>query len=327
MTSHQADGVFQGGGVKGIALAGALEEFADDTRHPQNYVHEWIQLAGTSAGAIVAAYLACGHSAEETATLVKETDFTRFEDWGPGGELLGGAVNLARHHGLAHGRAFHDWFRDQIDDRTFRDVENAGRTLKLIATDITRREMLVLPDSLADYRVSKNADPIDPKSFAVADAVRMSMSIPYFFQPIELIHGKTGLPSTIVDGGVLSNFPVWIFDVADRDPTRPTFGFKLTGGKGAGGGLEKIVSALGWPVQMGVDIFHTTTDAWDEYWVSHSTFVRTCAISTGDIGTTDFNLAAERKQWLLDSGKEAASSFLDRWNPGQYLNSHGRKLG
>jgi hypothetical protein len=44
MTPHQADGVFQGGGVKRIALAGALEEFADGTRHPQNYVQDQIHL-------------------------------------------------------------------------------------------------------------------------------------------------------------------------------------------------------------------------------------------------------------------------------------------
>ncbi len=126
---------------------------------------------------------------------------------------------------------------------------------------------------------------------------------------------------------MLSNFPVWIFDVEDHDPTRPTFGFKLIGGKGAGGGLEKIVRAFGWPVEMGVDIFHTATDAWDEYWVTHSTYVRTCAISTGDVGTTDFDLTGEQKQWLLDSGKEAARSFLERWTPAQYVNSHGRTLG
>jgi NTE family protein len=289
-------------------------------------VQDWIQLAGTSAGAIVAAFLACGHNAEQTAALIKETDFTKFEDWGWGGEILGGAINLALHHGLAHGKAFHDWFRDHIDNQTFGDIEKAKRTLKLIATDITRREMLVLPDSLTNYRVSKNARPIDPKSFAVADAVRMSMSIPYFFQPIELIHNETGLASTIVDGGVLSNFPVWIFDVKDRDPVRPTFGFKLVGGMGVGGGLEKIIRASGWPVGMGVDIFHTTTEAWDKYWVSNSTYVRTCAISTGDIGTTDFNLTAKQMQWLLNSGQQSARAFLDEWDPAQYLNSHGRKL-
>ncbi len=323
--SHEADGVFQGGGVKGIALAGALEEFADGARHPDNYVDNWVQLAGTSAGAIIAAYLACGNNVADTAKLVKETDFTQFEDWGPGGELLGGAINLALHHGLAHGKAFLDWFRKQTEDKTFGDVENAKRKLKLVATDITRREMLVLPDSLPKYRVSKDSGPIDPRSFAVADAVRMSMSIPYFFQPVELIHDETGLPSTIVDGGVLSNFPVWIFD-KDRDLKRPTFGFKLIGGGGVGGGLEKIVNAFGWPVQMGVNIFHTATDAWDAYWVSNSTYVRTCTVSAGDIGTTDFHLTPAQRQWLLNSGKEAAREFLHKWNPDQYVNSYGRKL-
>jgi NTE family protein len=312
--------------VKGLALAGALEEFADSALHQQNYVDDWVQLAGTSAGAIIAAFLACGHSVEETAALVKGTDFAKFEDWGPGGEIIGGAINLALHHGLAHGKVFHDWFRDQINDQTFGDVEDAKRTLKLIATDITRREMLVLPDALSNYRVTKDGSPIDPKRFAVADAVRMSMSIPYFFQPVELIHHETGIPSTIVDGGVLSNFPVWIFDVADHDSLRPTFGFKLIGGRGVGGGLDRIVRALGWPVEMGVDIFHTTTEAWDKYWVSHSTYVRTCAISAGDIGTTDFNLTEQQKDRLLESGKQTARKFLDEWDPSQYVNSHGRKL-
>jgi NTE family protein len=186
--------------------------------------------------------------------------------------------------------------------------------------------MLVLPGSLSNYRLDKDSGPIDPQAFAVADAVRMSMSIPYFFQPVELFHVETGLPSTIVDGGVLSNFPVWIFDVEDHDPKRPTFGFKLIGGKGVGGGLEKIVRAFGWPVQMGVDIFHTATDAWDAYWVSNSTYVRTCTVSAGDVGTTDFNLTPAQRQWLLESGKGAAREFLDKWNPDQYLNSYGRKL-
>jgi NTE family protein len=182
----EADGVFQGGGVKGIALAGALEEFADRTKHPDNYVDTWVQVAGTgtSAGAIVAAYLACGHDAAETVQLIKSTPFAEFEDWGAGGPLLGGVVNLVRNHGLAHGEKFHAWFRGQISDKTFGDIHAEGRTLKLIASDITRREMLVLPEALASYRLSAGSNPIDPESFPVADAVRMSMSIPYFFQPV-----------------------------------------------------------------------------------------------------------------------------------------------
>ena len=227
MEAHRADGVFQGGGVKGLALVGALEEFADQQAHPENYVEDWVQLAGTSAGAIVAAYLACGHTAAETVDLIKETNFEEFEDWGPGGPVLSGVLNLMRHHGLAPGKRFHDWFSEKIDDKTFGDIAAGERTLRIIATDITRREMLVLPEALSEYSLTADGAPIEPSSFRVADAVRMSMSIPYFFQPVELFHKETG-QSTIVDGGVLSNFPVWIFDV-DHDAKRPTFGFKLVG--------------------------------------------------------------------------------------------------
>jgi NTE family protein len=325
MNEHEADAVFQGGGVKGLALVGALAEFGDRVRHPDSYVENWVNVAGTSAGAIVAAYLACGHSVEETVALVHDTPFADFCDWGSGGEIIGGALNLIGHHGLARGEVFHRWFRDKTESRTFADVARDGRTLKLIAADISRREMLVLPDALSSYTRPGQTEPIDPASVVVADAVRMSMSIPFFFQPIELVHLETG-PSTIVDGGVLSNFPVWIFDVADRDPVRPTFGFKLTGGRSAGSHLAGIIRALGWPIEMGADIFHTSMEAWDKYWVSHATYVRTCAISAGEIGTTDFNLTAEQEKWLVDSGHAAAAEFLATWDPSAYVNRHGRKL-
>ncbi len=323
---HQADAVFQGGGVKGLALVGALLEFSDAAKHPAAHVQEWVNVAGTSAGAIIAAYLACGHGADDTRALVETAPFPSFQDWGRGGEILGGVRNLLGGHGLAHGTVFRDWFDSAVAGQTFGDITTAGRTLKLISADITRREMLVLPDDLAAYRLPDHEAPIDPAAFPVADAVRMSMSIPYFFAPITLTHHETGEPSTVVDGGVLSNFPVWIFDVADRDPTRPTFGFKLVGGRTAGSGFGHVLEHLGWPVAMGADIFHTASDAWDKRWASHSTTVRTCTVSAGTVGTTDFNLTGDQRAWLLNSGHEAAAAFLDTWDPGQYVNRRGRTL-
>jgi NTE family protein len=322
---HAADGVFQGGGVKGLGLVGALEAFADRDRHPDTYVDTWMSLAGTSAGAIVAAYLACGHSVPETVALVKGMPFQSFCDWGRGGEVIGGTLNLARIHGLAHGEVFHTWFRQQTAGRTFGEIEAEGRQLKMIATDLTRGEMLVLPQALADYRLPGGGGPIDPKTFAIADAVRMSMSIPYFFQPVELVH-KTGATSTIVDGGVLSNFPVWIFDTATADPERPTFGFRLIGGRSPAAGLHSVIAALGWGAEMGAEIVHAATGAWDRYWVEHSSLVRTCAIDAGNISTTDFDLTPEQANGLLASGRAAGDAFLDSWKPEDYVNQHGRHL-
>ncbi|MGH3770291.1 MAG: patatin-like phospholipase family protein [Pseudonocardiaceae bacterium] len=326
MTIHEADGVFQGGGVKGLALAGALLEFADKTHHPDTYVDKWVNVAGTSAGAIIAAYLACGHDAAQTHALVQNAPYPSFADWGPGGEIIGGGLNLLRHHGLAHGAVFRDWFDAAINRQTFGDIRLAGKTLEIIATDITRRTMLVLPDALSDYRRAGTQEPIKPDEFPVADAVRMSISIPYFFQPIELVHHESGQPSTIVDGGVLSNFPVWLFDVEDRDAVRPTFGFRLIDGKEPGEWLARVIDGLGWAARMGAGIFHTATDAWDEHFLSRATLVRTCTVSAGAIGTTDFDLTKDQQQWLLDSGRRAAREFLAQWNPEEYVNRNGRRL-
>jgi NTE family protein len=317
---NEADGVFQGGGVKGIALVGALIEFGE-----RGWT-EWVNVAGTSAGSIIAAYLACGHDADDLEKLLRQTPYPDFEDFGAGGKVLGGTLNLVRHHGLAHGEYFHRWFHEQTEGKTFGDVKASGRTLKLIAADVTHRELLVLPDDLPSYRLPDGTGPIDADSFQIADAARMSMSIPFFFQPVELVRIDTGKTATIVDGGMLSNFPVWLFDVADRDATRPTFGFRLVGGKGVGGGMQAIVDGLGWPVRLGSDMFHTAMEAWDKRFMSHSTYVRTCPVSAGNVGTTDFNLTKEEQDWLIASGKQAAGAFLDDFKLDEYFNTFGRKL-
>ena len=134
--------------------------------------------------------------------------------------------------------------------------------LKLIAVDVTRRDLLVLPDDLGRYLAPGTSSPIDPDGFRIARAARMSMSIPYFFEPVELEH-RDGGHSAIIDGGTLSNFPVWLFDVdpakVGRPPARPTFGFTLTGGRGFGANARALRRLAPWSVRFAFDIFATAT--------------------------------------------------------------------
>ena len=203
----------------------------------------------------------------------------------------------------------------------------------------------------------------------------MSMSIPYFFEPVLLVrdrvmvqdagdaggvvvgtrrparrgqgeHGRRAAGrrrpiasctpketktqvSTIIDGGTLSNFPVWLFDVDTNNTqplTRPTFGFTLTGGKGVGGGLNKAVSRMPWAVSFGFDIFHTSQEAWDTRFVSHSTRVRSIAVDAGTIATTQFNLTTADQDLLINNGRAAANAFLAKFTLADYENTYGRKF-
>ena len=80
----------------------------------------------------------------------------------------------------------------------------------MIASDISARELLVLPRDAG-------SSASDPDELEVALAVRMSMSIPIFFEPVRIENPETNHEHVIVDGGMLSNFPVWLFDSGDQE--------------------------------------------------------------------------------------------------------------
>ena len=325
---READGVFRGGGVKGLALAGALCGFAE---HPEKPIVTWENVAGASAGAIIACYLATGHNAAQMLELMKKTNFSSFADFPAHSRFFGGGRLLFR-HGMARGGAFERWFDEVLDGATFGSVRkqsaNGGAPdwrLKLIAVDVTKRRLLVLPDDLVFYREPKSSTMIDPDHFKISRAARMSMSIPFFFDPIKL-ESPDGSTSLIVDGGTLSNFPVWLFDVdpavTGRPPVRPTFGFTLEHGTRPRRRSERDLSEFEpWPVRFGFDIFHTAQEAWDTRFVSHSTRVRTVTVDAADVATTEFDLSPERQELLVENGRKAARDFLDQFQLADYMNT------
>ncbi len=109
--------------------------------------------------------------------------------------------------------------RDLLEDkgvRTFGDLirrEDAELEYRykaqMIASDLTERRLLVLPWHAPKLGID------DPDDLDVALAVRMSMSIPIFFEPARFVNAKTGGEHLIVDGGMLSDFPVWLFDAEE----------------------------------------------------------------------------------------------------------------
>lgn len=361
--------------MKGIGIAGALQGFAADPNYP---IKRWVNVAGASAGAIIASFLAVkgDEGVADLGPLLDRMPFAKFQDFPRGGRLLGGVPNLFRNGGLARGDVFRDWFGEEIGGATFAAVkapDGERSRLKLVAVDVTNGQLLLLPDDLPLYRLPGQSAPIDPDTFPIAHAVRMSMSIPYFFEPVQLVRdqvrctdgGGTELASgsvvdrlavtaanaiaardgraeakfeeiagdppvaLIVDGGTLSNFPVWIFDVdpaeGGESPKRLTFGFTLTGGRSVMGGGGEAIKLAPRPIRFGVQIVRTAMSAWDARFASHSTRVRTVTIDAGDVGTTDFKLSAPRRAKLAESGRQAAADYLSRFDPGSIRNTHGAR--
>ena len=190
-TAKRADLVLSGGGVKGVGLVGAVVALLDAGYTPQ-------RVSGTSAGSIVGAVVAAATQAGQlSGTDVKELalqlDYRKFLDPGVLERLpvLGPSLALVRGNGIYKGDYARDWVRDQLAGlgvSTFRDLAIRDPQLppdqryRLVVTvaDVTTGQLVRLP---WDYR---RVYGLDPDEQSVADAVRASMSIPFFFRPVTL---------------------------------------------------------------------------------------------------------------------------------------------
>src|SRR5262245_40254378 len=305
-----ADAVFEGGGVKGIGLVGALE-----VMEAQGF--QWRMVAGTSAGAIVAALVAAGYKANELRQILESLDYRKFKDEGfiDRVPILGQAASLLFEKGLYEGEYFEDWIRGllaQKNVKTFGDLPAANGSLyphrlQVLVSDITESRILVLPSGLGHSGIHGN-------SYDVARAVRMSMSIPFFFEPV--VHNG----HYFVDGGMLSNFPVWLFDrqppapgAPEPPPQHPTFGFKLVEpDDGAPNEIDSIIDFV-------KALVTTMLESHDKKHVEDADFLRTIAIPTVGVRTTEFSLAAQKRTRLYESGKAAAQAFLQGWDEQDYI--------
>lgn len=296
----RADAVFEGGGVKGIAFVGALEVMEQNG-------YTWEKLAGTSAGSIVAALLSAGYTGRELKPIFEELDYLYFLKKTGLGHLpyVGPVIELIMHQGMYRGDRIELFVEELLRRkgvRTFGDLP-PGK-LRIIASDISRGKMLVLPDDLVEYDLM-------PENFSVARAVRMSSSIPFFFQPVRI--KKDGKPNYIVDGALLSNYPVWLFDVPGV-PEWPTIGFRLTDKQSKS--EEANVSGL---FTFTRSLLMTMLDAHDRLFVDKAHAVRTIFINTLGVRATQFQLSPEMRKELFLSGEESARRFLNHWNFQNYV--------
>jgi NTE family protein len=330
----RADGVFEGGGVKGLAFVGALAAAEEELG-----IREWVNVAGTSAGAIVAALLVAGYTPARLRALLDELDYNSFADYGFGGKWIGGPLNALRIRGVAKGEAFKqslgDWLVESDleggRDATFAAVERhdlpadlspeqreASRfRLRVIASDVTEGRMLVLPQDIADYEDAEG-NALRPEDLKIVDAVRMSMSFPFFFDPVKL--QRAGKEHLIVDGGVLSNYPIWLFD-SPGAIRRHTWGFRLHPGIGDYVPPFQPIGRPFWEIPLAKAILHATMSAWDER-LERSSAVRTVSIPTGSVSTLDFNLSESDRKALFAGGHDVARDFF-RSQP-DYVNQFGR---
>lgn len=290
------DGVLSGGGIKGFALIGAYQAIEERG-------FKFKRLAGTSAGSIISAFIIAGYTSEEILEMMEEVDLKTFLDerrsFVP--FTLTKWISLYWNLGLYKGLKLEEWLITKLKERgisTFADIPPGS--LRIIASDLTNGRLIVLPDDLHKYG-------INPASFSVARAVRMSCSLPYYFEPVRLA-SSTGI-NIVVDGGVLSNFPIWLF-YQDKKPykTRPVLGIKLSSSE-----KERPKRKIHNAIEMFGALFETMKDAHDSRHISKKHEKDIVFIPVEHIVSSELELNEEKKLALIELGRGRTNDFLKSW--------------
>lgn len=335
----RCDLALEGGGVKGIGLVGAVLVLAEAGYKIQ-------RVAGTSAGAIAASLIAAlvehGDAMPKLKGELDTLNFKKFMPEGPlrkvvglvpPGRYLADAVVLATRKGLYPGTYLKTWLEpiltglgiDTFGDLKITQEQDPGMSLpperryRLVVhtSDITRGQLVRLPWDYDYYGVNRDEQ-------SVVDAVRASMSIPFFFRPVEFTSEKAGVPTprpggdtttehyapgtvTWVDGGMLENFPIDAFDRIDGGiPRWPTIGIKLSK-------LQEsypATTACSTVFTEATRCIGTMMSEWDRYNIEETTAARTIFVDNAGITATQFNLTKADQDTLFLNGVKAATQFV-----------------
>jgi predicted acylesterase/phospholipase RssA len=220
MTTHQDALLMKGGGVKGLAFAGALLELEK--------FYSFDAFVGVSAGAIAAVLLAAGYSADDLRDELQQVDFTEFIDHSLGARIR----NLLSKRGINSGDQIERWIDERLKDRLHLNARTKLGNLP--------KHAIVYASTLK--RDALKFDSKETPELYASKAVRYSISIPYYFTREE----RDGDP--VYDGGLTHNFPDKVF--ASENPNASYIGLYLA--PEASGDRQRVYSEV-LSIMMGRD--------------------------------------------------------------------------
>lgn len=264
-----------GGGIAAAAHIGALQELQKHT--PITAIREFM---GVSAGAFVAMCIAIGYTLDELQDFCLRFDFTNITEMD---SIPGWLV----HFGMDTGDRLYKMIaaclhvKGLSSDITFKDVyEQFGYSLRVLATDLhDAKPMVYAPDTTPAY--------------CVVDAVRASMSVPYYFQPF--ICPVTG--HFLVDGAVTSNNPLFILSKEEQLRTISILIRVSIEPKE----VIELEDFLLRPLNV---LYAQKMDIESTFYDSHC-----IQIMLDGINIMDFSMAEEVKQMIIEKGKEAVKMY------------------
>lgn len=275
--------IFGGGAIRGIAYIGALQaleelELKIDT------------LAGSSVGSIVATLVAVGYSPDEISDIFMQVNFELFRDIHFG---------LNKDFAISKGNVFTDWIRDLIEKKFYGDDYIKGQNKSVLFGNIDRNLVLITTDlnTFKPYEFSTFETP----DFEIAEAVRISCSMPGLMVPIEMNNKK------LVDGDLMKGIPLWKLSKNLNNPKNRIIEFRLEGDNvgNNGNAFEFLNSIYSCMTSVSTDFIMDCFGNNDKY-----DYVK---ITTGDLIVIDFNIPQKTRNKLIEIGYNDSLKYLTHY--------------
>lgn len=307
------DIVIQGGGVKGVAFAGALTALA-------SVGYRGLNFAGTSAGSMVAALLAAGYTAEEIKTEMQNIDYkkslgeTLIDKFGIGGK----SISLFDTYGIYNNNYIENLIAKLLarkgitvfgDLPAFTANGNLPKhfcNLCVTTTDLTTGKLLVLPDDLVEFG-------IDPATFPVAKAVKASISFPLFYEPV-MLKDQNGVVHYLVDGGLISAYPMFILDDGQSSLERAVIGLRLQESLPQLNDIKNFVDYVKSLMSTLIEVHDEAYSKGAKGDYERSIFISTVLPNGEEVKTMQFDLSPADVDSLYRNGLVAGTEFLMNYN-------------
>jgi NTE family protein len=318
--------VLEGGGIRGIAYGGALAELEQ-----RNILQQIKRVGGTSAGAIQAALLAVGYMPHEITDITFRTPVQQFSD----GRLffLGGFPRLIHQYGWYRGEKFQKWI-EQLISRKTGNPHLTFAQLHALAGEPNMRDLYVMGTNLTQQKAVVFSHETYP-DMKISDAVRISMSIPLYFRAVFVDQKGTVVKKpgrrtdleVLVDGGILANYPIDLFDHAVylMSTSVPTAAGNIFNTETLGIRLDSDTQIQYDQQQAGLAPFQIIN--FNEYLGAFYAIIieqlnrqhlqpadwdRTISVSTKGYGARIRRLNEKDKAILLASGRQGVLNFFDK---------------
>jgi NTE family protein len=308
--------IFEGAGIRGLAYCGALMEMED-----RGMLQQIERVGGTSSGAITAAFLAVGYTPQEIFDIISSTNFAKFNDGG--GFFIGGLLRLKRRMGYYKGQSFVKWMEKMIAVKT-QDPHITFQTLHQWSLTDKRYKTLVVTATCMNHQQPEYFSYLTYPNMRIVDAVRASMAVPLYYEPLVIddlgkvmdVRSYEDRHHVLLDGGFLSNFPIWAFDDSTLYDCHSdqTIGFRIDSDYQIQVDRTKTKLPLYYSVHGTVDlvgsVYYIMKENLNRFILTEYDWKRTVSISDCGIGPKVKKLSKDQKQQFIEAGRKGLKRYL-----------------